>query len=318
VRTLILGGGLTGITLARLLYERGHEVLVLESETRPGGLCRSRSADGFTFDTGGSHIIFSRDTEVLDFMRRVLGKNQETRTRNTKILYKGILVKYPFENGLSQLPKEDCFFCLNEYVKAYIRREKGEAGAPANFREWIYTTFGRGIAELYMVPYNEKIWNFPTERMSAHWVEGRVPMPPVEDVIKSAIGIETEGYTHQAVFTYPAKGGIEALVHAMGRGLEERILTGFPVRSLRFRKGTWEAGDGRRTVTGDRLISTIPLQSLVRCLEDVPPEVTAAVEGLRYNSVACIQIGIRGDVPPLSWVYTLSYTHLTLPTTPYL
>jgi len=154
-----------------------------------------------------------------------------------------------------------------------------------------------------MVPYNEKIWNFPTERMSAHWVEGRIPMPPVEDVIKSAIGIETEGYTHQSIFSYPAKGGIEALVHALERGLEDRILTDFPVRTLMYRNGVWEAGDGRRTVSGDRIVSTIPLQELAGCLGEVPPEVAAAVKNLRYNSVACVQVGIRGTVPPLSWVY---------------
>ncbi len=303
MRTLILGGGLTGITLARLLQERGHELLVLEREDRPGGLCRSRTGEGFTFDCGGSHIIFSRDTEVLEFMKRVLGDNQETRVRNTKVFYRGILVKYPFENGLAQLPREDCFFCLNEYIRAYIRREKGEAGTPANFREWMYATFGKGIAELYLVPYNEKIWNFPTERMSAHWVEGRVPIPPVEDVIKSALGIETEGYTHQSVFSYPARGGIEALVRALSTGLEGRIVPGFQVHFLRKRNGMWEAGDGHRTLTGDRLISTIPLHELVACLADVPEEVKTAVGNLRYNSVACIQIGIRGSVPPLSWVY---------------
>lgn len=303
MRTLILGGGLTGITLARLLQERGHELLVLEREDRPGGLCRSRTGEGFTFDCGGSHIIFSRDTEVLEFMKRVLGENQEIRARNTKVFYRGILVKYPFENGLAQLPREDCFFCLNEYIRAYIRREKGEAGTPANFREWMYATFGKGIAELYLVPYNEKIWNFPTERMSAHWVEGRVPVPPVEDVIKSALGIETEGYTHQSVFSYPARGGIEALVRALSTGLEGRIVPGFRVRFLRNRNGIWEAGDGHRTLTGDRLISTIPLHELVACLADVPEDVKTAVGNLRYNSVACIQIGIRGSVPPLSWVY---------------
>jgi protoporphyrinogen oxidase len=154
-----------------------------------------------------------------------------------------------------------------------------------------------------MVPYNEKIWNFPTERMSAHWVEGRIPMPPMEDVIKSALGIETEGYTHQSVFSYPASGRIEALVHALEKGLEGKILTGFPVRTLRYRNGIWEAGDGRRIASGDRIVSTIPLQELAGCLDDVPPEVDAAVKNLRYNSVACIQIGIRGTVPPLSWVY---------------
>jgi protoporphyrinogen oxidase len=182
VKTAILGGGLTGVTLARLLRDRGHNVEVLEAEESIGGLCRSLTLDGFTFDTGGSHIIFSRDREVLSFMRQVLGPNKDTRIRNTRILFRDILVKYPFENGLSQLPKEDLFFCINEFVKNLVRVEKGAVPPPANFREWIYATFGRGIAELYMVPYNEKIWNYPTEKMSAHWVEGRVPRPPVEDI----------------------------------------------------------------------------------------------------------------------------------------
>ena len=294
---------MTGITLARLLREKGHEVLVLEAESRIGGLCRSRTVRGFTFDTGGSHIIFSRDKEVLEFMHGVLGSNRDTRSRNTKILYRNILVKYPFENGLAALPKEDLYFCINEFIRTYVRAEKGEIPPPKNFREWIFATFGRGIAELYMIPYNEKIWNYPAHLMSAHWMEGRVPRPPVEDVIKSAIGIETEGYTHQSIFSYPVEGGIEALVTSIADGLEDAIFTGFPVRSLVFRDGHWEVSDGTRTISGDRVISTIPLQHLVTCLNDIPDEVKNAVQALRYNSVACIQVGIRGIVPDISWLY---------------
>jgi len=100
VTTVILGGGLSGITLARLLHENGEEILVLEAEPVYGGLCRSTTEEGFTFDTGGSHIIFSRDEEVLAFMRRVIEENEQRNKRNTKIFYKDRLVTYPFENGL--------------------------------------------------------------------------------------------------------------------------------------------------------------------------------------------------------------------------
>ena len=212
MKTAILGGGLSGLTLARLLQEQGEEVVVLEAEPEYGGLCRSKTNQGFTFDSGGSHIIFSRDGEVLAFMRRMIEDNEQRNNRTTKIFYKQRFVKYPFENGLSDLPLEDRFFCINGFIKTLIAVGKGEIPAPVNFREWIYYTFGKGIAECYMIPYNEKIWKYPTDKMSLHWVEGRIPRPPVEDIIKSAIGIETEGYTHQAVFSYPLDGGIKALV----------------------------------------------------------------------------------------------------------
>ena len=243
MKTAILGGGLSGLTLARLLNARNEDITVLEAGDKIGGLCQSVEKDGFTFDTGGSHIIFSRDQEVLSFMREVLACNRNECARNTKIFYKGLFIKYPFENGLYDLPKEDLFFCINEFVKALIAAEKGEFKTPANFKEWIYQTFGKGIAECYMVPYNEKIWNYRTEMMSAHWMEGRVPRPPVEDVIRSAIGIETEGYTHQSVFSYPLTGGIESLVRAIGEPVKDRIITGFRVTTL-VREG-WEMDNQR-------------------------------------------------------------------------
>ncbi|MDD1716787.1 MAG: FAD-dependent oxidoreductase [Methanoregulaceae archaeon] len=303
VRTVILGGGLTGVTLARLLDSQGEEVVVLEAGPEIGGLCRSFTDNGFTFDAGGSHIIFSRDEEVLRFMQDVLGSNKDTRVRKTKILYKGRYIKYPFENGLHDLPKEDLFFCINEFVKALIAAEKGMAKAPVNFREWIFHTFGRGIAELYMVPYNEKIWKYPTVQMSHHWVEGRVPRPPVEDVIKSAIGIETEGYTHQAQFTYPVRGGINALVTAIAAPVRDTIITGFSVRSVKKAGNAWRVSDGVRTIEGDRCICTMPVQALLGSMAKVPASVLKAGDSLCYNSVACIFLGVRGRVPDISWLY---------------
>lgn len=303
VKTAVLGGGLTGITLARLLHEQGEDVVVLEQNVTIGGLCRSRSESGFTFDIGGSHIIFSRDTEVLSFMLSVLGENADRRKRNTKILYKDRYVKYPFENGLYQLPDEDRFFCINEFVKNLIAVEKGEVPPPTNFAEWITYTFGRGIAECYMLPYNQKIWNYPADRMSHHWVEGRIPRPPVEDIIKSAIGIETEGYVHQAVFSYPIEGGIEALVRAIAEPILPAVRTGFRVASIREEDGGFAISDGNEVIHADRLISTIPLQNLLPSLADVPAEVQAACDALRYNSLCSVFIGLAGEVPDISWLY---------------
>jgi protoporphyrinogen oxidase len=303
VKTTILGGGLAGLTLARLLHERGEEVIVLEAEPQYGGLCRSHTDKGFTFDIGGSHIIFSKDTEVLAFMRRMIEGNEQRNNRNTKIFYRQRFVKYPFENGLYELPEDDRFACIHGFVRNLIAVEKGEVAAPENFREWIYTTFGEGIADCYMVPYNEKIWKYPTERMSLHWVDGRIPRPPVEDILRSAIGIETEGYTHQSVFSYPLDGGIEALIRAIARPVGRFIHTGFRVTSLKKSGNRWLVSNGTETIEADRVISTVPVQHLLPCLENVPAPVTEACRALVCNALVCVNIGVSGSLPPLSWMY---------------
>jgi len=295
----ILGGGLSGLALASRL--RNAEVL--EQAERPGGLCRSLTFDGFTFDPHGSHILFSRDAAAMTFYEDLLGSNVCRRRRNTKVFYKGRYVKYPFENGLSELPAEDNLACLLGYVEAYIARHAGTAGKAGNFREWMYQRFGKGITECYLLPYNEKIWKTPAAEMGVDWVDGRVPDPPLEDVIKSSLGIPTEGYTHQLNFLYPREGGVESLI----RGLlprVPRVRTRFRVSTIRRQGGSWIVGDGREEAEFDEIVSTLPIPDFIRCLPDVPSEVRAAAEALQHRSLVTVMLGIsRPDLNEFSWVY---------------
>lgn len=303
MKTLILGGGLSGLVLGNLLKEKD-EITILEKNPECGGLCRSITENGFTFDWGGSHIIFSKDDEVLKLMVHELGDNIVKNRRNTKIFFKKKFVKYPFENGLSELPKKDNFECLYYFIQTLTDSCKKK---PQNFREWIYQTFGKGIAEKYMIPYNEKIWNYKTDMMNTEWIAGRVPKPPVEDIIKSAIGIETEGYTHQLHFYYPKTGGIQAMVKAFEEPIKKRIVTDFEVKSIRKGKDGFVVSNGATEHKCKRLISTLPLPDIINFMENVPKDVKDAAKELKYNSLVTVMLGI--DTPKIndiSWLYVPS------------
>ena len=288
----ILGSGLTGLTIAKFL-ECDYEVL--EKEKECGGLCRSINDEGFVFDYGGAHAIFSRDKEILGVMVKILGSNTAKNRRNSKVFFKGRYVKYPFENGLSDLPKKDNFECLYHYLKNDYKK-------PTNFKEWIYYTFGKGIAEKYMVPYNEKIWNIKAELMNMEWVEGRIPKPPVGDVVKSSLGIETEGYKHQLFFYYPLKGGIQAFIKSLESGL--KITRNFEIKKVIKEDNKWIVSDGKDKREFDKIVSTIPIFDLINCLDNVPEDVKKAISGLRYNSLITVLIGIdKEHLSDISWLY---------------
>ena len=295
----ILGGGLSGLVLASRL----RDAEVLEQADRPGGLCRSLVADGYTFDPHGSHILFSRNPDAMAFYEDLLRGNVARRRRNTKVFFKGRYVKYPFENGLSDLPIEDNLACLLGFVQAHLARATGAVPKPANFKEWMYQRFGKGITEAYLLPYNEKIWKTPAEEMGIEWVEGRVPDPPLEDVLKSSLGIPTEGYTHQLNFLYPRDGGVESLI----RGLlpkVPRVRTGFRVTSIRKTGDAWTVSDGREEREYDRLVATIPIPELVGALEGVSDEVRAAGSALVHRALVTVMVGIdRPSLNDFSWVY---------------
>jgi protoporphyrinogen oxidase len=277
----VLGGGISGLSLASFV---GPGAEVLEADDRPGGLLRTFGRNGFWSDVGG-HIMFSKDEAVLGAMVGALGDNVERRRRNNKILYQGIYVKYPFENGLGALPKEIAYDCLVSFVK-------NDAPPPPhrNFEEWMYFTLGRGITERYLIPYNRKIWKREPSQMGIEWVE-RVPRPPVEDVIKSALGIETEGYTHQLYFYYPKEGGIESLARAFAAKVRERgnLVTNHRVERLRPTDRGWVVNEEREY---REIVSTLPIGTLFRALGDVPAEVMDAARALQYNALKVVMLGI--------------------------
>src|ERR1700679_532830 len=99
----ILGGGISGLFTG---YFLGGDVEVLEADATPGGLSRTFGDQGFRSDIGG-HILFSKDKEALAHEIAVLGDNVRTGFRQNKILYGGLHVKYPFENGIDQLAPEE-------------------------------------------------------------------------------------------------------------------------------------------------------------------------------------------------------------------
>ena len=85
---------------------------------------------GFTFDYGGSHVIFSKDKQILNFMLNIIGNNKVIKRRNSRALYKRCYIKYPFENDLSSLPKEENFECLFYFIQNLIDKEQGNVDRP--------------------------------------------------------------------------------------------------------------------------------------------------------------------------------------------
>jgi protoporphyrinogen oxidase len=283
MRVGILGGGITGVALQHFLE---HDSVVLEAADQPGGLCRTFFKDGFGYDLGG-HILFSKNEEINDFVDSLLAGNLNRCKRGNKILYGGKYVKYPFENDLGSLPLEDNYECLIGYL------QNDFSGEVKNLRDWAYATFGKGISEKYFLPYNEKIWNISADRLSLEFVE-RIPKPPVEDVVRSSLGIETEGYLHQLYFRYPTEGGVQSMVEALIDD-DSDIVCNCRVESIRRAGDGWKVSDGTDTYTFDHVIVAFPIHEAIGCFENVPQSVLEAIDGLRYNSMRVVLVAVDNE-----------------------
>ncbi|MBR5116078.1 MAG: FAD-dependent oxidoreductase, partial [Lachnospiraceae bacterium] len=292
MKLIILGAGLSGISLAYFLQEhpRIDEIVILEKDDSIGGLCRSIKKDGYTYDIG-PHILFSKDKEMLNLMLSVLDEKNDLK-RSNQIIYKGRYVQYPFENDLSKLPEDDKNYCVTSFESNPYR-----GYSPENMLQFFLKTFGEGITNTYLRPYNEKIWKYDPVFMDTQMVE-RIPQPTDEEIRRSAAGETVEGYVHQLYFHFPKTGGIEAVVRGFERRLGEkcRICLDHPVsRVQKTEKGFLVEAGGEREES-DLLISTIPIQELVSSYAGVPETIRESTLDLRYNSILIAFVKTKKDL----------------------
>jgi protoporphyrinogen oxidase len=103
---LIVGAGVTGMTIGSILAGKGHKVVILEKESAIGGLARSFRYDGFTFDAG-PHRVFTSVAGIYEFIRNALGGECRSFRRCSEVhmfnryypwpLSPSSLFKYPFK-----------------------------------------------------------------------------------------------------------------------------------------------------------------------------------------------------------------------------
>ena len=93
-KIIILGGGISGLSLAWKLSSKGLKVHVLESESEVGGLAGTLRKDGYCMDIG-PHSFFSDDSEIVDTVLELFDNKLIPKPREVKFLYQDRYLDYP-------------------------------------------------------------------------------------------------------------------------------------------------------------------------------------------------------------------------------
>ncbi len=292
---LIIGAGLAGLSAGYHLGDREH--ILVEAEEAVGGLCKSFLVDGFHFDCTG-HLIHFRTPEGKKIIRDLLGDRIQEHQRKAAIFLEGRFTDYPFQANTFGLPPEVTKECLYGFIRTLHGKHKSRIN---NFHDWIYDTFGEGIAKYFMVPYNEKLWQHDLRDIALDWVNWSIPKPGLEEVINGALGIKNRQFGYNPVFYYPAEGGIGVLPRSFP--VRGQLMLGNPVSKINLRKRRVMLRDGT-VIRYRRLLSTMPLHSFLMCLDETPTPLSGLGEKLQYVSVLNLNLGIeREGVIPYHWIY---------------
>lgn len=305
MRILVLGAGPTGLGAAWRLTEHGHDDWqLIDAAAQPGGLSMSVVDDaGFTWDLGG-HVLFSHYRYFDQLMTQALGDAWFEHEREAWVWMRERWVPYPFQNNIWRLPDADLIRCLEGLVE--IQRAR-PAAPPAHFAEWLQQAFGRGLCDVFMYPYNYKVWAYEPHTMGTTWMGERVATVDLARILRNLVLRRDDvSWGPNAKFRFPQRGGTGAIWASLARQLPAgRLALGRTAvrldtadRVVHFHDGSAERYDA--------LVSSMPLAQTLRLASDLPA-LRPLADRFVHSSSHIIGVGFAGEPPEAlrtkCWMY---------------
>ncbi len=286
---LIIGGGISGLTLANYLK---HDYLIVEKEKEVGGYCRTIKRKNYIWDYAGHFFHFKTEEFKNKFLNVIPKDDIIVQNKCTKILYKNNLIDYPFQTNIHQLDKEEFIDCL------YDLFNKEEKEKYDNFLDMLYGKFGKSIVEKFLKPYNEKLYAINLTKLDVDAMGRFFPYADKEAIIKNMKESTNSSYNNN--FLYP-KGGAEAFIKVLEGNLDkDKIRLNTTITDINKNKKYVVTSNGEK-IEYEYLINTIPLNKFLELTGDN----SNLLSKLSYNKVLVFNLGFnkKSNLTEEHWLY---------------
>jgi protoporphyrinogen oxidase/putative flippase GtrA len=308
----ILGAGPAGLATAYTLAKLNYPVVVVDRDRQVGGLAKSINYQGFILDYG-PHRFYTKLTPVLDLWNEVLGEEQVTVNRLTRIYYDRKYFGYPLR--AKEILKTLGLTESLHIIASYIRSQLFPIHNPKNFAEWVTTKFGKRLFKIFFEAYTEKLWGRSCTEISAEWASQRIKGLSLGKAIYQAI-LGNNGKVKSLVeqFQFPRLGSgqlyekIDAYLQQhkcpvlLNTEAIEIQSSGAQITQITLRN--LHTGE-ETTVDCGAVISSIPITHLVKRISPpAPPKAIAAAESLKFRNTVLVYLIVEStQLFPDNWLY---------------
>ena len=299
-KVAIIGAGVSGLSAAHFLKDR-YQVTVFEKEDRPGGLIKCRRVNGSLFHICSGHVFNSKRQDVLDwFWSKFVWEKEFSKTDRNSVVFMddGHEIPYPIENHMYLFDQN----VQKKFIADLMEMAKNEGKEPHNFEEFLKGRFGDTLYDMYFQPYNEKVWRRDLKQVPLSWLEGKLPMPTVAEMIFNNINHVKEKTFVHATFWYEKVNGSQYIADKLAEGLN--ISYNADIKQIKRIDDKWEIFGEQF----DKVVFCGNIKDMVKVVQGVDlSSYTSDVETLEYHGTTAVFCEI--DKNPYSWIYQPSRQH---------
>ena len=302
VKTVIVGAGAMGLSAAHYALRAGHEVDVVEADSRPGGMAAHFDFDGLSLERF-YHFVCKADATTFALMKE-LGVADKMRWRATSMAYwvDGRIYRWGDPIALLRFPKLDPLSKFRTGLQMFLttRRTSFDDLENVSTRQWIEAGSGRRVFDLLWRRLLALKFHQYADDVSAAWVATRIKRVGTS---RRSMFQEELGYI---------EGGSDTLVAALVASIERqggRIHLATPAQRIASEGGRVVGVQaGGRFFPAEAVISTVPTPYVSRLAPDLSETAKAAYDSIRNIGVVCVVHKLTRSVTPHFWLNIVDET----------
>lgn len=165
----VLGAGLTGLTIARLLSDAGHQVVLYEKNKYEfGGMCyEDKDERGVAYSVYGPHIFHTNDEEVWQFINKhckMIDYNHTVKSITEQGLYNWPINYEVLRQIFGGNEKEETYA---NWQKEVLKENKFDKNEPDNFETVAIKNIGTKLYNLFIKTYTTTQWGRDPKELPA-------------------------------------------------------------------------------------------------------------------------------------------------------
>lgn len=282
---LIIGAGITGLSLASFLETDNY--LIVEKDSEIGGYCKTTIRNGFVWDYSG-HFFHFNNQQIKDYVLENIECEIKTVKKKSHISYKDRYIDFPFQNNIHQLSTNEFIECL------YDLYHRGNDKVNT-FTDYVVNTLGRSICDKFIIPYNEKLYACDLNKLDFDAMGRFFPKLTMFEDLLSELRNNKKTESYNDTFIYPTGGSIEFVKSLYKRVNEKNVLLNTKIIGIDLENKIAQTNNGY--IKFNKLVNTMPFDTFM--------ELTGKkVDNLSSNKVVVFNLGF--DLPTdieSNWVY---------------
>ena len=319
---IVIGAGMSGLSVAWRLAARGVSVCVLESAAAVGGLAGTLRTGPYAMDVG-PHSFFSEDDVIREAVLDLFEGALVPQPRRVKFYFKGRFLDYPltargvlFQMGLGSGLRAACSYAVSRMRAA----RGGPAGEEQTVEAWAIASFGEHLYRTFFKPYTEQFWKVPCTELSSRAIPTHTRMSFVNTcrllLRKRLSKVAPSLIEREMLPTYYPESGFDEIairVAAAARRAGARIELGcraLAVEDAADRQVSvrYERAGAEETLVGRHVVSTVPIPEFLGMLTPSPPShVAEAGACLDYRALTALgMVTDKQSILGCSYVYVLN------------